>query len=314
MKRRNFFKSMFGAYATLSGYFTFKYFEGKNNNKPIDYKFDNRCEGVKNDTNKKIIGLVGFPIVHHCNLNCAYCDHFAPIAPFYQLPVETFKKDMERLSKITKDGGGEIKVIWIIGGEPLLHDNLAEIFKIARTSFPKSKIEMTTNGFLLENQQDSFWESCSKYNIKIIVENYIYNKTNINFEKICNKLKEHHCDLRVNGPKYQFKPMDLTKEKMHNINERYQNCFAKLWPMFENGKFYSCSTINGMQFFNKKFPQHAINVAPDDFLDIYKINSFDEIIEFYEKPKSVCAHCNYFLSKGKRWRTSNQELSEWYKG
>ena len=314
MKRRNFFKGLFGAYAAISGYFSVKYFSEKDKKPKFEYKLNNRCD---DDTigklDKKIIGLIGYPIVYNCNLNCARCDHFAPIAKPYQVPFEVIKKDFKQLSKIINKEG-ELKVLWIIGGEPLLHENLPEVLKAAREYFPKTKIELTTNGFLIDKQEDIFWETCSNNNIKIIIENYIYNEKNIDFNKICEKLKKFHCDLKVNGPKYQFKPMDLTKEISHDAQNRYKSCFPKLWPILDNGKFYSCSVINGVdKFFNKEFPSHAIPVDKGDVLDIYKIKSIDELIAFYEKPKAFCAHCNYFISEGKKWAPSKKELSEWYK-
>ena len=53
-------------------------------------------------------------------------------------------------------------------------------------------------------------------------------------------------------------------------------------------------------------------MSKNDVLDIHKINSIDEIIEFYNKPKEMCAHCNYFLTEGKKWRLSKREVDEWY--
>ena len=310
MKRRNFFKGLFGAYAGISGYFSVKYFSKKDNQSN-----DNINKYINSKTNLKKRGLgviVEIPIVYHCNLNCAGCDHFASIAPSYIMPVEVFKKDVEHLSKIMNKN---LKEMWILGGEPLLHNNLPEIFKIARRCFPKTKIEMLTNGLLLDKQPDSFWRACKKENIKIVLENYIYNeKDKVKFDIITKKLKRFHCNLSVDGPKYRFRRMNLVKECAHDFKKRYVDCKTKLWPILDNGKFYSCSVINGVdKFFNKEFPSHAIPVCSEDVLDIYKIKSIDELIAFYEKPKAFCAHCNYFISQGKKWAPSKKELSEWYK-
>ena len=310
MKRRSFFKGLFGAYAAISGYFSVKYFSEKDNQSN-----DNINKYINSKTNLKKRGLgviVEIPIVYHCNLNCAGCDHFASIAPSYIMPVEVFKKDVEHLSKIMNKN---LKEMWILGGEPLLHNNLPEIFKIARRCFPKTKIEMLTNGLLLDKQPDSFWMACKKEGIKIVVENYIYNKKDkVNFDAITKKLKQFRCNLSIDGPKYNFRRMNLTKNCVHDFKKRYNDCQTKLWPILDNGKFYSCSVINGVdKFFNKEFPSHAIPVDKGDVLDIYKIKSIDELIAFYEKPKAFCAHCNYFISEGKKWAPSKKELSEWYK-
>ena len=101
MKRRSFFKGLFGAYAAISGYFSVKYFSEKDNQSN-----DNINKYINSKTNLKKRGLgviVEIPIVYHCNLNCAGCDHFASIAPSYIMPVEVFKKDVASLIKQYND-------------------------------------------------------------------------------------------------------------------------------------------------------------------------------------------------------------------
>lgn len=300
MERRNFLKGIFGGYAALSGYFSFKYFEGKNKQE----------KSLELNTEGKFLERVEIPLVYHCNLNCAYCDHFSSIAPEFLMPVDVFKKDMEQLSKITNKN---IKEITLLGGEPLLHNNLAEIFKISRACFPESRIELLTNGILLEKQPDSFWQSCHRENITIYVSNYRTGKKLFDFDKLCEIMDKFKANIRISTPKIKFQTMNLAKESKHNIYDRYENCYAKLWPILDQGKFYACSTINGLRFFNKKFPQYALPEANEDFLDIYKISTIDEIIEFYKKPKSLCAHCNYYISGKKDWKLSKKEPGEWYK-
>jgi len=48
--------------------------------------------------NKKF--LFQIPIVSHCNLNCAYCEYFAPVAPIHFASVESVKKDVIQLKSI----------------------------------------------------------------------------------------------------------------------------------------------------------------------------------------------------------------------
>ena len=298
MRRRNFLKGLFAAYTCASTYFSFKYF--KNNS-------------TSSSDNSKFIERVEIPVVYHCNLNCAHCDHFASIAPKYIMPVEVYKKDVEQLAKITK---GNVKELTLLGGEPLLHDNLPEIFKISRKYFPNSRIELLTNGTLLEKQPDSFWISAEKEDIGIYVSNYRTGKKLYDFDKICEKIDKFRTKIRISYPKLTFQLMNLTKDIQHkDIEKRYSKCYSKLWPILDNGKFYACSTLNGLDlFFNKKFPQYAIPIAKDDVLDIYKIKSIDELIDFYNKPKKMCAHCNYYISGKKDWAPSKREASEWYRG
>ena len=78
--------------------------------------FQNEQE-IKEKNNDKYIRVIKLPICYHCNLNCAYCNHFAPIAPKYEVPVEQFEKDIKQLQKITK---GKIRNLALLGGGTLV--------------------------------------------------------------------------------------------------------------------------------------------------------------------------------------------------
>lgn len=295
--RRNFLKGFFGTYLALSSYFSFKYFtQSKNSSKII------------NNTKEKALNVVQIPIVYNCNLNCAYCDHFAPIAPKYQVSVEKFSTDLDRLYKVTQ---GKVKTIWLLGGEPLLHNKICDLIKISSSKFKNSKIAITTNGLLLDKMNDEFWQVLKDKNVEVNVENYILNKNIIKTDKIFQKVKEFHCNLNINFPKYEFRKASLSKKPKYDKNKRFSACKCKQWPIFDDGKFYCCATINGVEkFFNKKFPDNKIPISSCDILDSYQINSIDEIIEFYQKPKNMCAHCGYFQTKP--WKLSQNNIYEWF--
>jgi uncharacterized radical SAM superfamily Fe-S cluster-containing enzyme len=82
----------------------------------------------------------GVGLTSHCNLNCAYCSAFSPLAKEDFYPVDVFKAECERLSLLT---GGKVSEIQLAGGEPLLHPNVTDFFEIARSNFHK---HMTMGG------------------------------------------------------------------------------------------------------------------------------------------------------------------------
>ncbi|MDR2803388.1 MAG: radical SAM protein [Treponema sp.] len=75
---------------------------------------------------------IGVNLTEHCNLNCAYCGAFSPLAKEGFYSVDVFKKDCERISRLT---GGKIREIQLAGGEPLLHPAVTEFLDIARANF-----------------------------------------------------------------------------------------------------------------------------------------------------------------------------------
>ena len=118
MERRNFFKALAGVYAGATTFFSCKYFEKRDNaqKQNANSKLARRLTYLKN---------VEFPVVYHCHLNCAGCDHFSPLAEKYFMPTEVFEKDILRLKELTK---GNMDAITLLGGEPLLHPDIETVY------------------------------------------------------------------------------------------------------------------------------------------------------------------------------------------
>jgi hypothetical protein len=86
-------------------------------------------------------------LTDHCNLNCAGCNHFSPLCRegrFADLGV--FARDMGRMSALFADRS---PIVHLLGGEPMLHPDVEKFLPIARAAFPKSVIQIVTNGLLL---------------------------------------------------------------------------------------------------------------------------------------------------------------------
>ena len=62
-------------------------------------------------------------VCDHCNLRCAGCLHFAPLAEERILDLEGHAYDLERLAAI-EGIEGYFGSIVLMGGEPLLHPNI----------------------------------------------------------------------------------------------------------------------------------------------------------------------------------------------
>lgn len=55
-----------------------------------------------------------------------------------------------------------------------------------------------------------------------------------------------------------------------------------------------------------------MELAPGDCLDIYRVESYDEILQFLAASKPFCRFCiPGKRSKGLPWERSKQEMSEW---
>ena len=85
------------------------------------------------------------------------------------LEVHSFERDIKRLSELSN---GEVNIIHLMGGEPLLNPNIKRFFEIARKYFDKTEIKLITNGILLLKQDNSFWQSMKDNKITLAPTKY----------------------------------------------------------------------------------------------------------------------------------------------
>ena len=82
-------------------------------------------------------------VTDDCNLSCAYCDEYEPGAP--GVPVSELKRRIDRLDELG------VLVYDFLGGEPLMHPDIAEVVAHAKAKRGGSNlVTLITNGFLLE--------------------------------------------------------------------------------------------------------------------------------------------------------------------
>ncbi|MEG0109204.1 MAG: 4Fe-4S cluster-binding domain-containing protein, partial [Lachnospiraceae bacterium] len=129
-------------------------------------------------------------LVEHCNLNCQCCDNFSPIAEEKFVDYDALDLDFSRMAELS---GGDIGTIELAGGEPLLHPKICEFVQMTRKYFKNTEIWIVTNGILLSNMQDAFWQCCAQYKAKIVITKY---PININVPSIEEKTLKFGVDWR----------------------------------------------------------------------------------------------------------------------
>jgi len=247
-------------------------------------------------------------ITEHCNLNCKGCNHFSSLAKEEYLDPVQFEKDFKRLAELSKD----YFAIKILGGEPLLHPRITEFFDITRGLFPKTPIQVTTNGILLTRQPEEFWRNCKRNNITVSISQYPIKLDKKEIKRIA---KQYGVKTVFNGSTGEERmcklPLDLTGSQ--DIKRSFSKC-AISWGCcitLRDSRIYTCSIAAHIKFFNEYFKQNLV-ICDKDYVDIYKVNSKDEIIEFLENPFPFCRYCNISGTKfAQRWGVSKREITEW---
>ena len=263
-------------------------------------------------TPQKQLSYFVLNILDHCNLRCKSCDHFAAIAEERFVSLDDIKKDLAQMSKILN---GDVTRIGVMGGEPLLHPQLKEILFSTRLFFPKTLIQLVTNGLLLLRQDEDFWRICRKQNIVIVNTKY---PINLDYEAIKETAAIHvvmfeHFTPTGEITKTSYKaPLNI--EGRLDSRESFIGCFhANNLPLLMEGKLYPCTVAPNVRHFNNRFGTN-MKLENGDFLDIYRVEKASELFKFLSCPKPFCRHCDVSnRSYGHKWERSKQNISEWVK-
>jgi hypothetical protein len=248
-------------------------------------------------------------VAEHCNLGCYSCNHFSQLAEPEFADFVVTERDLKRLSELS---GGNIATIYLVGGEPLLNPNLPDFMRIARYYFPKSRVQIITNGLLLLSQKDVFWESAKKYNIIMTPTKY----PGIDWKKIEERARQfaykfEYFQFSGNTEKTSRKfVLDLAGNQ--NVKKSFTRCcMAACTIALQNGRLATCSFVFNMRHFNRYFGQN-IPITDTDSIDIYKARTMKEIVDFIYHPIPLCRFCK---SMGEEiaggWRKTEKLISEW---
>jgi uncharacterized Fe-S cluster-containing radical SAM superfamily protein len=245
-------------------------------------------------------------VCDHCNLNCAGCGHFCPIAEKRFVDLNILERDFKRLSELT---GRKCEQVDLMGGEPLLHPNIVEIFNIARKYFDGS-IRLITNGILLASQPNEFWLSCSKNNIQIEITIY---PIKLDVQKI---IAYAHDVFGVTVSTRTFSWMNHHRDftGSQDTKEAFRKCNYGGYCIFlEDGKLCLCSLPLLSKHFNKYFgknEQKYPEPTEKDYINIFEVDSIDTILKKFTRPIPYCRVCTFSIDHPE-WKVSNKDIKEW---
>jgi len=262
--------------------------------------------------------MPGFEInlAEHCNLNCRHCDHFSQLAEPEFLDLDTFSRDMQRLAELSD---GRLGWLSLLGGEPLLHEDVNKFMEVARAHFPKVVIYIYTNGLLLlaaeKNKKGNFWECCAKNDITVIVTRHTID---LDLASIEAKAQEYSVKLKVitylmtltkDEKHYAKYPLDTsgTIKKHEFIYCTHFNCCFTL----RKGRIYTCVVIPNSRHFNKAFNKNLQETEADS-IDIYKVESYEEVTSFLSNRIPFCKYCDIkSRTYGHKWAKSDKSIDEY---
>ena len=232
-------------------------------------------------------------IVDHCNLKCNGCTHFSNISEPNFADARILREHLSRLNNIF----GKIIEFRLLGGEPLLHPDIVNILKVSRKALPYSKIELVTNGLLLDKMSEEFFQTLYKNKISVEISDY---------PPIQNKIKQIEQKLSSFKIKYSITPMvinftaNLNPKGNSNKEEIFKNCGHRYCTILKNDHIYICPICAYIDNYNKYFNK---NIPIPKGINIYSCSA-KQILNYLNKPEETCRYC----TNSKRylnWKCSN---------
>jgi organic radical activating enzyme len=174
-----------------------------------------------------------YNLTEHCNLRCAGCDHSSPLLPKKFADVAQFQRDLAVLAQVMHLG--ELK---LLGGEPLLHPDLPEFLRCARTSGLADEITLVTNGLLLHR--------CDPATFELIDRLWVSLYPGI-------KLRVGVRELKSLARRYSFK-LELRRSdtfQTTTINSRHQDAalVRRIFTRCALAHAWSCHTVHEGYYF-----------------------------------------------------------------
>lgn len=185
-------------------------------------------------------------VIYACNLKCEYCTHLGKYLDGY-VPMGDMTSWYQSWHEKLRP-----QVLTILGGEPLMHPNLAEILYLTKEYWKDSEIQMVTNGILLPEASEDILTALAKTDTLVSMSQHFNTK---GFQELFVKCSRRLESYRV---RHTVRSSYSWWMKSHRLDESgkilpyssdperaWNNCFVK----------HSCRTLMDNRIY--KCPQLA---------------------------------------------------------
>lgn len=253
-------------------------------------------------------------VVAHCNLNCASCCHFAPAAPPSFMDPDELDADLAKLARI-EGADTFFEAICLMGGEPLLHPQLAQIIRLVHARLPKAQVRVVTNGKLLASMPSGFWDAMAETGADLLMTAY---PIDVDYDALLRLAQAHGVDASVGGGVtntdegasfFLRTPLDETGSQ--DAHASFIGCpLAGSTMQLLDGRIYPCNRGALLGILNERFGTEFSHVE-QDYLELDSIASAQEIDEFRRTARPMCRYCASALSERIAWGPSKVDRYEW---
>lgn len=182
------------------------------------------------DLHKPRLKMVQINLAEHCNLNCKGCANYSSLVHRPEFcRYDQVEADLRRL----RDFFWGIETVKLMGGEPLLHPEAARYPGLVRQLFPDARIELGTNGLLLDARQAPLLAAMRAAHAEFVISLYPGTRsrkppleTLLRREQVAYRLFEFHGQFL----KYLYpRPVCTPEEGYLHCPARECHCLDKGW-------------------------------------------------------------------------------------
>ncbi len=251
--------------------------------------FSKKTELLRDDRGRLLREAVEYSVVDHCNLRCAGCDHAAPHLARQFADPEAFAADMDALSQHL-----HVRVLRLLGGEPLLHPSLDAFIRAARNAGIADRIMLWTNGLLLHKVRRELLESFDIVRVSL----YPGVQVRVDLAEMARSLAETgHTRLEAaNVAKFQHQLLNHPIHDLRLVRRTYLRCgdahFLSCHTVYD-GRYYKCAKAPILE---PRLAGAGINVAnrAQDGVALHRNPRLAEELSRYllsSDPLTACTWC-----------------------
>lgn len=251
-------------------------------------------------------------ITSKCTLNCEYCSSGLPYQTKREhLPVEQLMEQVEQILALYSAAGIYVEHLDLLGGEPLLHPQLADIVDtVCRRGEMFHELRILTNGTVLPEEE--LLETISRQTVPFLMILSDYGSLSPRTAEVCGRLEAHGLRYRVDryhgSGQYFDGWVSYGQDGIveGTAEERYRNC-----AFFQSGtaesfqdRLYPCVRALALDSTGRA------EIPAEDYIDlrdafgenVRKLRSFTT----RETPYQTCVRCTGLCENAIRYPAAKQ--------
>jgi MoaA/NifB/PqqE/SkfB family radical SAM enzyme len=244
-------------------------------------------------------------ITDHCNLNCKGCAHFSNLCEPTFTNLTEYEADIRAMSGIFS----AVDQIYLLGGEPLLHPDVASFVRVARCVFPNSRIYLMTNGILVTRMDDEFWRALAGSRVVLLCDSY---PIRLPIDEIEGLGERFGVTVEWTISRREFFKIPIDANGGHDPARSFKRCQGfNNCPIVRDGRLYPCAYVAFADVFRERFGIEGLRVDGRDWVSIREHPDPAEVMKFLTRPVPWCENCDMEHRELFEWGVSKGVIDEW---